>query len=177
MSGFSVDVAPPVRETAPQPAEAAEAVAGAATAAGAPDDIIPNVDEGTVRSILQGAGFVLNTLDRPARSEVPEIWRWLPEELDQIVPPLTRAANRSEALRRALVHGDIVAISLALGTYGARNVGARQEALKGERKGKTDRTNGPGPGGPIGSGPAGAGAPYGGHVGPGFPPSPGTVGG
>ncbi|HET9059154.1 MAG TPA: hypothetical protein VFN61_04475 [Acidimicrobiales bacterium] len=149
MSDFDVSVSAPVRETAlPQAGAELAAPPGPGVT---PDEVVPNVDEATVRSLLSGLGMVLSTVDRAPG--VPGLWRWQPDELDQIVPPLTRAANRSPALRKALIKGDVIAISLALSTYGARNVGARTEALKrAKQQAKNDGTGGGGEQRPDGDG-------------------------
>jgi hypothetical protein len=178
MSTFDVSVGAPVRETAVASADAPASAAPAPGpgAAGAADEVPPEVSEPVVRSILQGLGFVLSTVDRVPGTV--ELWRWKPEELDQVVPPLTRAANRSPALRKALVHGDIVAISLALGTYGARNISARKEALNAISEGKVLDVHGQLAGGIAGGQPGAVGAPLGansGHGGPVYQSRPGAL--
>jgi hypothetical protein len=93
------------------------------------EEIPPDVDVGTVRSILAGLGNVGSMVDRAA----PNLWRFTDSELDQLAPPICRLANRNETLRRALLHGDFVVIAMGLSTYAVRNVTARKEATNGQR--------------------------------------------
>lgn len=94
----------------------------------APDvaELVPEVSEGMVRSILMGLGSVANLIDR--QPAAPQLWKFTSDELDQLVPPLTRIANRNDVVRRALLHGDLVVIAMALGQYGTRNFFERKEA-------------------------------------------------
>lgn len=90
--------------------------------AGDPDDDgLPAVlTEPIVRSLLEGCAGMASMLVNPVH--VPGLWKFRPDELDQIVPPLTRIANRSEGARKLLLQGDWIALGLATGPYVGRNL-------------------------------------------------------
>ncbi|HET9691012.1 MAG TPA: hypothetical protein VFP61_07650 [Acidimicrobiales bacterium] len=89
---------------------------------GVPDDdeLLPLVDEATVRGLLASIGGVAGVV--VGLPEVPGHWRFRDDELDQLAPPLARLANRTPTLRRALIHGDTLAVLFTLSQYGVRNV-------------------------------------------------------
>ncbi|MCL2393266.1 MAG: hypothetical protein FWC87_01155 [Acidimicrobiaceae bacterium] len=126
MSVFDPPVGPPAQELgsippAPPPFEDDQA----------PDDlaeVVPQVDEALVRSVLVGMGNMAHMID----PVTPDLWRFTDDELDQGVPPLTRFANRNDTLRRALLHGDYVVLALTFSGYMARNVQTRRHATDGQ---------------------------------------------
>ena len=88
----------------------------------------PPVEEPTVRGLLLSLGAVAHV--GFADDDVPDHWQFTPAELDQLTPPLTRWINRQPRLRRAIEHGDELAVAVALSGYVGRNVAAGQAARR-----------------------------------------------
>lgn len=86
----------------------------------------PPVDELVVRTLLASMGGMAHVAF--GDEDVPEHWEFTDRELDQLTPPLTRWINRQPRLRRAVAHGDELAVGLALAGYAGRNITAGQQA-------------------------------------------------
>ena len=128
MSIFEPQVGPPAQELGSIPAPPP---LGSLDDDQAPEDladVVPQVDEPLVRSVLVGLGQMAHVID----PITPELWRFTDDELDQATPPLTRLANRNDTLRRALLHGDYVVLALTFSTYLGRNVQIRRHATDGQ---------------------------------------------
>lgn len=84
---------------------------------------LEEISEETVRSALRAQGRLLHV--SVAADRESDEWLWLADELDDIVPPLTRIINRYEPLRRLAVAGDWLPVFTTLGAYGARSMRER----------------------------------------------------
>lgn len=80
---------------------------------------VPMVDEAVVRGLLAAAGGLVAMAAAP--EEAPEVWTFTERELDDLTPPVTRIVNRRPQLRRAVMHGDEVAVAMVLAGYVGRN--------------------------------------------------------
>lgn len=141
---FDPLVGPPARELGSVPAPPPDSLDEGTEPADLAE-LVPTVDEGTVRGILAGLGNVASVVDRAA----PGLWKFTDDELNQLAPPICRLANRNPTLRRALLHGDFVVIAMGLSGYVVRNVATRKEALDGQNRSnqvqgapRTDRSPG-----------------------------------
>jgi hypothetical protein len=173
-AGFAVPVDVTVGPP-PRPETQAGTGEDAAAAFEPVDDVqlVPEVDERTVRALLQGLGYAASTIG--ADEDVPDQWKFTATELDGLTPPLTRIINRRPKWRAAVARGDEAVVVMILASYGGRNVQAGREAkeARDELAGEDGRAAGParaapGPGGPGFAHDAGGGdqlrtAPGGGH--------------
>lgn len=119
-------------------------------------DLAPEVDELVVRTLLSSMGGMLHVAI--GDEDVPEHWEFTPRELDQLTPPLTRWVNRQPRLRKAVAHGDELAVGVALASYAGRNITAAQQARAARDEEGNDAhvdREAPGPAGPAGAAPGG----------------------
>jgi len=87
------------------------------------------VTEAQVRTVLSGmVGPMLGLFF--GDEDVPRHWRFTDDELDELVPPVTRVANRRPALRRAISRGDEGAILITLAGYAGSNAAKGQAARR-----------------------------------------------
>lgn len=98
----------------------------------------PPVADSAVRAILIALGAGATQL--VGDPDVPRHWQFTPDELDGIVPPLTRIVNNRPALRAAVARGDHLAVGIHLAGYAGRNIGDLQRA----RTARGDDVNGEG---------------------------------
>jgi hypothetical protein len=117
---------PPRPETQAAPGESE----GDGPSFGEPVDaeLVPEVDERTVRNLLKGLGWSANVV--LADDDVPDQWKFTDSELDGLTPPLTRIINRRPKWRAAVARGDEAIVMMILAGYGGRNVEAGRKARK-----------------------------------------------
>jgi hypothetical protein len=89
---------------------------------------VPVITPAQVRDILDGAGRAFSV--PPLHLGIPGLWRFTPDELDGLAPPLTRIVNRRPALARAVAKGDEVLVLLQLAGY----FGRRGDVIAVERR-------------------------------------------
>jgi hypothetical protein len=119
-----------------------------------PDGVPAVIDEALVRRVLRSAGGAANAVI--GDEDVPDHWRFTTDELDELVPPLTKFINRTPQLVVAMQHGDELAMLQTLSGYGFRNYMAgrtaqesrreREREAEGSRAGGDLRLGGPLPG-------------------------------
>lgn len=103
----------------PVPGDGFGAGEGDAFGVGELDDA-PEATEATIRLLLTQCGRLGNTFGHD--EDVPDQWKFTAEELEAIVPPLTRIVNRRRVLRVLVARGDGLFVTLAMGGYFARNI-------------------------------------------------------
>lgn len=81
------------------------------------------VTEETVRSLLVAQGSLVHGL--VAIDKDSDEWVWLRAELEAIVPPLTRIANRYDPVRQLAAVGDPLAVGVALFGHARRSLEER----------------------------------------------------
>jgi len=84
-------------------------------------DDTPEATDAQIRLLLEFAGADLLGA-AIADDDVDGHWEFTADELDAIVPPLTRIVNRRPALRRLVAHGDGVFVVAGLARYARRNL-------------------------------------------------------
>ena len=94
------------------------------------------VSETQVRDLLDGLGRAASV---PFNAGVPGLWRFSDDELDGLVPPLTRVINRRPALARAVHNGDQITVALQLSAYAGRRIDRINEARKERERGDDQR--------------------------------------
>jgi hypothetical protein len=96
--------------------------------------------------------------------EIERHWRFSADELDELVPPLTRYINRTPRLLVAMDRGDELEIAVVLAGWGGRNITDAKRAREARRE-REREAEGSGAGGAAGVGaagpPAGTGGPDG----------------
>lgn len=80
----------------------------------------PEATEDQVRDLLKGTGSLAHRF--AGDDDVPDHWRFTDDELDRLVPPLTRVVNRRAPLRRLVAKGDGLFVALVMGEYFDRNL-------------------------------------------------------
>lgn len=100
------------------------------------DGTVPMVDEAVVRGVLAALGMGAHVV--LGDDDVEDHWRFTPRELDELVPPLTRIANRRPKIRQAIMRGDEVTAGILLAGYAGRNVrdGKAAQKARDERDGR-----------------------------------------
>ncbi len=88
--------------------------------------LVAGVDESTVRSMLRSGSGMLGALI--GDDDVPRHWRFTEDELNELVPPLTRYINRTPRLLVAAAHGDELTILLTVAQWTGRNVADARNA-------------------------------------------------
>lgn len=116
----------------------------------------PLVDERQVRGLCKSLSGVLSAL--VGDPDVDRHWRFTDDELDELVPPLTRYINRTPRLLVAVEKGNELEIALVLAGWAGRNItdGQRAREVRRERQRETE---GAGPGAADVPGPASGGRP------------------
>lgn len=149
MTGLDLGIGPPTAAPPPPPgAEPDPSVLGPAPTSAIDDVDVPLVDEAMVRALLVSGGMGANAVF--ADDDVPKQWVFDEIELQLLVPALTRIVNKRPALRRAVAHGDLIAVLTGAGRYGSRNVMAGRAARA--ARGEDDDGDGDGEAGPAAGG-------------------------
>lgn len=91
---------------------------------------VPPVSELQVRDMLDGLGRAASV---PFSFGVAGLWRFERDELDGLVPPLTRVINKRPTLARAVHNGDQIAVALQLSAYAGKRVDRVAEVRKRRR--------------------------------------------
>lgn len=79
----------------------------------------PDASEAQLRALLSGLGGLVSF--SMGNREIPNHWRFTPEELDDLTPPITRMVNASPRLKAIVARSDLIALGLVLTRYTLRN--------------------------------------------------------